>query len=338
MRREGLARLTLGLLLAGAAALPLAVYGLARRDVVEVHGRMAEAGGWTPAALTATVGQPLRLRLVSDEVVHGFAVGQTDWPAIDLLPGRPVETALTFDQPGKYVFYCTRWCGLGHWRMRGTIEVAAAEAVDPARTSEAAPPEPPLYVQLGLDIDAQHAAPAGVLPERRPSATRGAALAGPIPPELHARDYLRAHSPAEVWQALRAEPATQALTDAEAWDVLAFAWQSQVTPGALVEGERLYAANCAACHGEAGDGDGVMAAALETGDPAAQTAFGHATTAPTDFTDPAHMLSVSPARLQGKIIRGGMGTGMPAWGAIFTEAQTWALVDYLWTFQFDLEE
>jgi len=42
--------------------------------------------------------------------------------------------------------------------------------------------------------------------------------------------------------------------------------------------------------------------------------------------------------MQGKIIRGGMGTGMPYWGPIFTEAQTWALVDYLWSFTFDYQE
>ena len=62
--------------------------------------------------------------------------------------------------------------------------------------------------------------------------------------------------------------------------------------------------------------------------------FGHMTMAPTDFTDAVHMLSLSPARLQGKIIRGGMGTGMPFWGPIFTESQTWALADFLWSFQF----
>ncbi len=33
-----------------------------------------------------------------------------------------------------------------------------------------------------------------------------------------------------------------------------------------------------------------------------------------------------------------MGTGMPYWGPIFTEPETWALVDYLWSFQFRLEE
>jgi mono/diheme cytochrome c family protein len=50
------------------------------------------------------------------------------------------------------------------------------------------------------------------------------------------------------------------------------------------------------------------------------------------------MLSASPAHLQGKILRGGMGTGMPYWGPIFTDDQTWALVSYLWTFQFKLED
>jgi mono/diheme cytochrome c family protein len=30
-----------------------------------------------------------------------------------------------------------------------------------------------------------------------------------------------------------------------------------------------------------------------------------------------------------------MGTGMPAWGPIFTDDQTWALVDYVYSFVFD---
>jgi mono/diheme cytochrome c family protein len=41
--------------------------------------------------------------------------------------------------------------------------------------------------------------------------------------------------------------------------------------------------------------------------------------------------------LQGKIIRGGMGTGMPAWGTIFDDEELRALLDYLWTFQFSDE-
>ena len=35
-----------------------------------------------------------------------------------------------------------------------------------------------------------------------------------------------------------------------------------------------------------------------------------------------------------KTRRGEMGTGMPYWGTIFTEEETWSIVDYLWTFLF----
>jgi mono/diheme cytochrome c family protein len=40
------------------------------------------------------------------------------------------------------------------------------------------------------------------------------------------------------------------------------------------------------------------------------------------------------ALLAGKILRGGMGTGMPNWGTILTDEAVSALVDYLWTFPF----
>jgi mono/diheme cytochrome c family protein len=49
------------------------------------------------------------------------------------------------------------------------------------------------------------------------------------------------------------------------------------------------------------------------------------------------MPGASSALLHGKIIRGGMGTGMPNWGSIFTEEEIWALIDYLWTFPFAAE-
>ena len=58
---------------------------------------------------------------------------------------------------------------------------------------------------------------------------------------------------------------------------------------------------------------------------------------PVDFIDPRRMLGASPALLHGKILRGGMGTGMPMWGSIFTEQQTWDLVAYLYSFQFEYQ-
>ena len=322
--------------------LPLAVF-VARRGglntsagrLIEIRGKMAENGGWTPSDLTVAPGEPLRLRLTSDDVMHGFAIGRLDVPAVDVKPGEVSEFTVTLSEPGKYVFYCTRWCGPDHWRMRGSIEVEGF-------VGEAGLAEPPLYVSLGLDLDAPH--PSDVLPPSRPSAEDGAKLGVTLPDTYSSRDYYRGHSPAEVWRSLRAIPATADVPDAAIWDLVAWVWQLNTTPETLEAGRRLYAANCAACHGEGGGGDGVMAAALQTdsitallaGDSLA--ASGHRTTTPADFTDAERMLGASPALLQGKIIRGGMGTGMPYWGPIFTEAETWALVQYLWTFQFQMSD
>lgn len=90
---------------------------------IEIHGVMANEGGWTPGELAAKVGEPINLRLTSDDVVHGFAIGQSPWLSVEVMPGKWTTTTLVFDRPGKYTFYCTRWCRPNHWRMRGTIEV-----------------------------------------------------------------------------------------------------------------------------------------------------------------------------------------------------------------------
>lgn len=330
MRKERIARSVILVLVAAAITIPVVAWQARSRGAV-IHARMAETGGWNPESLTVEVGQPLRLRLTSDDVMHSFAIGQSDEHPVDVIPGEITEVTLTFDEPGKYTFYCTRWCSVNHWRMRGTIEVigpeAAAEAV-----------EPPLYVTLVLDIDAEHHA--DVIPERKPSASLGAQLGVEIPIEYQSREYYRSHSPADLWKALRAESSLLGLSDQEAWDLVTFVWQSNTTPQDLSAGQQLYTTNCAACHGETGTGDGVFADELDqpkTGE-YAEMQDGEMTTQPTDFTDPEHMLAASPARLQGKVLRGGMGTGMPYWGPIFTEEQTWALIAYLYTFQFELED
>jgi len=325
--RERLAHLLLWGLVLG---LPLAVFtaqSRARAQVTEVHARMPEQGGFLPDNLTTRVGEPLRLRLISDDVLHGFAIGQSDQPEVELYPGKPVDVTLTFDQPGTYIFYCTRWCGPNHWRMRGTITVEGTD-----QTADPGNPVEPLYFTLELDLDAPH--PAEVVPDVRPSAARGAALGVRLPDAIGDPDYIRAHSPAGVWQTLRTAPETAELDDQAVWDLVALLWQRQTTPTRLAEGQTLYNRNCAACHGELGRGDGVFAAAEDS---TGQDGFGHEIIPPPDFRDPATMLGASPALLQGKILRGGMGTGMPSWGLIFSEEQTWAMVDYLWTFVMDLQ-
>ena len=327
MKAERLALLFVIVLVIG---VPLAaVLARSNSDTIEIHAQMADTGGWTPSDLKAQVGQPLHLRLTSDDVMHGFAVGQSDAPALDVLPGQWTTTTLVFNQPGKYTFYCTRWCGPNHWRMRGTIEVTG-EVTETLTTT------PPLYVALNLDLDAPH--PSDVVPSEKPSAARGMSF-GVILDRIASSD--RTQSPAQVWHQLRSSSVTQKLSDEQVWDLVALMRRSNTTPERLAKGQQLYAQNCAACHGETGKGDGVIAPSLKKTPMPGMTMTrqenltGHETVAPIDFTDAENLLGASDAILEGKIIRGGMGTGMPYWGPIFTPEQIQSLVDYVWTFQFD---
>jgi mono/diheme cytochrome c family protein len=295
-----------------------------------IHVSMAEDGGWSPGTLKAQAGKPLELRLTSDDVMHGFAVGQMDMEPVDVPPGKVTDVSLMFDKPGSYTFYCTRWCGLNHWRMRGTIEVSGSSTDIETLTV-------PLYVTLGIDIDAPHEAP--IIPSIQPSAINSQQLAKDVDlSQFNSTDIYRSSSPYQVFESL---PSTS-LSDAEKWDVVASIWKTNTIPESLANGRELYAQNCAACHGENGAGDGVFADDLATsGESYMQTLSGSQEMnqqTPADFTDPKRMLGASPALFQGKILRGGMGTGMPMWGSIFTEQQIWDLVSYLYSFQFDYEK
>ena len=56
---------------------------------------------------------------------------------------------------------------------------------------------------------------------------------------------------------------------------------------------------------------------------------------PTAFNDPQIIMGGSGDGYYAKLRRGGMGTGMPSFGPVFTPDETWMLVDYLWTFVFE---
>ena len=348
MKAELLARILLFLLLvaAGAAGMLAAAPALGFTDTAggstyELHASMPENGGWSLNSIETRAGQPVHLRMTSDDVLHSFAIGQSEAAPIDLHPGEWEETTLVFDRPGRYTFYCTRWCGRNHWRMRGTIIVTGNEA-EPGEKAEKL-----LYLQLDLDVDAPHNA--GVTPQSTPSAERGKALEPRLPAYALERDTYLKYSPAMVWQRLRAEPGLRDLDDTALWDAVAWLWARQTTPEQLEKAAALYATNCAACHGETGKGDGVMVEGLPRFDPAQIHLGGHpevgtatpggqmaesemGLSAPGDFTDPRLLLGASPALLEGKMLRGGMGTGMPYWGPIFTDEEMDALIAYMYRF------
>ena len=326
MKNERLARLLVIVLILVAVAIPVGGRMLtshAQAQMLELHARLPENGGWSVETIQMIVGQPLQLHMTSDDVVHGFAIGQSDQPAVEIKPGEYVDTVLTFDHPGKYTFYCTHWCGANHWRMRGTIEVTG--------DSSPLPSDPiPLYIQLGIDLDAPHLA--NVIPASPPSAARGAEFANLLPAYATTRDTYMATSPADLWLKLRTEQSLTSLSDADLWDVIRWIWEQQTPPESIGIGIKLFVQFAAAAHGVTGAGDGVIVKGRPTLTP---ENMGHELVRPPDFTDPHTLLGASPALLQGKIIRGGMGTGMPSWGAIFTTRQIDSVVGYLYTIAWD---
>jgi heme/copper-type cytochrome/quinol oxidase subunit 2 len=210
---EKLARIFVAMLLVGGSLAIGISWWSAHADVITMHARMPEDGGWTPIDLAVAVGQPLHLHLTSDDVMHGFAIGQSNQLAVDVKPGEITDLTLTFDQPGTYTFYCTRWCGANHWRMRGTITVTGNQQKESSTQ--------PLYLQLGLNIDAEHEAQ--VIPAERPSAQRGTALALDLDLSTYqAQDYYRAHSPEQVWREMRADEILRSFSDQQLWDMVAF--------------------------------------------------------------------------------------------------------------------
>lgn len=287
--------------------------------VIALVANAPNNGGWRPDTIRVNVGERVRLRISSPDVVHGFEIPALAIRVDEILPGHVEEIEFVASRVGRFPFACTRWCSADHWRMRGVIEV-----IDPAQPNPPLPTfAPPLYQQLKIDIDAMH--PAQNVPMQKPSAARGAWL------NIRVDSDLRTQSPSDVFTKLRADPTLKAYSDLQLWDAIAFAWKRNAGDDALARGQKLYARDCAACHGETGKGDGPAGRNL----PGMSAMDATMKRGPADLTDATQMLGASDVLLQGKILRGGMGTGMPEWRTLYTDQEMWDVISYLRSFVFD---
>ncbi len=293
--------------------------------VITLDGNSPNNGGWQPDTIRVNLGERVRLRITSNDVVHGFAVPALGINVDEILPGHVQEVEFTASQVGRFPFACTRWCSVDHWRMRGVIEV-----VDPAHPDALVPTPaaPPRYQQLHLNLDTMH--PAQSVPTQQPSAALGAALNLMLPAYLQDRDYVRTHSPSDLFAQLRADAAFKSLSDSQLWNLIAMAWQRAAGADAIRHGQALDARDCAACHGETGKGDGPAGVNL----PGLTTMHPEMKRGPADLTDASQMLGASDVLFQGKLLRGGMGTGMPEWGSLYTEQDMWDVISFIRSFVF----
>ncbi len=104
-----------------------------------------------------------------------------------------------------------------------------------------------------------------------------------------------------------------------------------LTPELVAHGKEVYSANCAACHGEKGDGHGKCA--------------GDLLPRPRDFTEAHFRLRSTPsgslptdADLFRSVSLGLKGTPMPPWKFLLSDNDRWAVVEYIKTFSPRFEE
>ena len=76
--------------------------------------------------LTVPVDRPVILLLSSRDVVHSFTLNEMRVRQ-DATPGMLVRTWFTPITTGHWEIACSQLCGLGHYRMRGSLSVLAAD-------------------------------------------------------------------------------------------------------------------------------------------------------------------------------------------------------------------
>lgn len=93
----------------------------------------------TANELHIPTGRPIRLHLVSDDVIHSFWVPQLGGKR-DVVPGQINELTLQAFVPGTYPGQCAEFCGLSHANMRFRVMVETPEQFASWQTSEQAIP------------------------------------------------------------------------------------------------------------------------------------------------------------------------------------------------------
>ena len=89
---------------------------------IEVMARRYE---FVPATIEAQVGERLRLRVVSEDRLHGFGIDAYGINLVVPRGGRAVTVEFAASRPGVFEILCTEDCGRGHDDMKGVLVVKA---------------------------------------------------------------------------------------------------------------------------------------------------------------------------------------------------------------------
>ena len=142
------------------------------------------------------------------------------------------------------------------------------------------------------------------------------------PADFTSSEFMRGETPNDffhvisVGKRLGAMPAWQdSLSVQDRWDAVAYIWSLSLAPATLAEGQGLFVAHCAGCHGAAGDGRGILASGLGAPVP--------------DLSTPLSLATRSDADLVTVVRDGAAGTAMPTFGRVLTDDERWKVVAFL---------
>jgi FTR1 family protein len=149
-----------------------------------------------------------------------------------------------------------------------------------------------------------------------------AARLDPKPADFSAPSFMRGETPSDFFHVISAGrrraamPAWDAVLNVqERWDAIAYLWTFSLPATRVAEGQGVFVAHCAGCHGPAGDGRGSYAGALPKGVP--------------DLSTPGSLAGHTLDALFAAVSDGVAGTAMPGFARVLDEEQRWKAVEFL---------
>jgi cytochrome c oxidase subunit 2 len=87
---------------------------------------VAQQYAFVPRCVSVPAGTPVKFRLTSADVVHGFLLPDTNVNTM-VVPGFVADVRTSFSKPGDYAMPCHEFCGLGHQAMWSQVRVLPKE-------------------------------------------------------------------------------------------------------------------------------------------------------------------------------------------------------------------
>src|SRR6185295_8710944 len=149
-----------------------------------------------------------------------------------------------------------------------------------------------------------------------------AARLDPKPADFSAPSFMRGETPSDFFHVISvgrrraAMPAWDAvLSVQDRWDAIAYLSTFSTSAARVAEGQGVFVAHCAGCHGAAADGRGPYAATLPDGVP--------------DLSTPGSLAGRSQDALFASVSDGVPGTAMPGFAPVLDDEQRWKAVEFL---------